>query len=257
VPKDILSKTWIAPSLKTFLALVSGAIEKLAAYTLSALVVTTPSIARRFPAHKTTLVQNLPILGELAPATLPYQERPPWLIYAGKIARNRGILEMLASLQAMTNPEVKLVLAGSLDPENLLKELTPHLAWSKVEFLGLQPHAELMERMQQARIGLVVLHPTASFVEALPIKLFEYMAAGIPVVASDFPLWREIVADSRCGLLVDPQNPRELATAIEWLLSHPQEAQAMGERGKEAVLGRYNWNSEAEKLLDLYRQLLS
>ncbi len=73
---------------------------------------------------------------------------------------------------------------------------------------------------------------------------------------SDFPLWREIVEGAGCGLLVDPLNPEEIANAILWLLERPAEAQAMGKRGREAVRMRYNWSIEAQKLLQMYRELM-
>ena len=79
------------------------------------------------------------------------------------------------------------------------------------------------------------------------------MAAGIPVIASNFPLWREIVKESNCGLLVDPLNPNEIADAICWLLEHPQDAEKMGRNGMEAVERKYNWANEEAKLLDFYR----
>jgi glycosyltransferase involved in cell wall biosynthesis len=82
------------------------------------------------------------------------------------------------------------------------------------------------------------------------------MSAGIPVVASDFPLWRQTVEDSGCGLLVDPLDPGAIARAIEWILEHPEESQEMGRRGVQAVHSRYNWDNEARSLLGLYQRVL-
>jgi glycosyltransferase involved in cell wall biosynthesis len=82
------------------------------------------------------------------------------------------------------------------------------------------------------------------------------MAAGLPVIASNFPLWKEIVEGNKCGLTVDPLNPREIAQAVEYLLEHPELRQEMGENGRRAVIEKYNWEQEAEKLLALYQRLL-
>jgi len=86
--------------------------------------------------------------------------------------------------------------------------------------------------------------------------LFEYMAAGIPVIASDFPLWRQIIGEAGCGLLVDPQDPQAIALAMEYLLSHDSEAEAMGRCGRQAACELYNWKSEERILLNFYSELL-
>ncbi len=104
--------------------------------------------------------------------------------------------------------------------------------------------------------GLVTLHPIINYIDALPVKMFEYMVAGIPVIASNFPLWRGIIEGNQCGLCVDPLNPSEIAKAIDYILTHPAEAQRMGENGLRAVKEKYNWDIEEKKLLALYGQLL-
>ncbi len=82
------------------------------------------------------------------------------------------------------------------------------------------------------------------------------MSAGVPVIASDFPLWRKIVEGAGCGLVADPLDPHAIASAIEWLLTHPDEAEAMGKRGQEAVRKLYNWEHEAKALINFYERLL-
>ncbi len=101
----------------------------------------------------------------------------------------------------------------------------------------------------------MVLHPGTNYVASQPVKLFEYMCAGIPVIVSDFPVCREIVEQAKCGILVDPLNPREIADAMEFLLTHPQQAAEMGRRGYEAVHERYNWANEEKILLHFYSEL--
>jgi glycosyltransferase involved in cell wall biosynthesis len=103
----------------------------------------------------------------------------------------------------------------------------------------------------------VILHPEQNFLVSQPIKLFEYMAAGIPVIASDFPLWREIIQGSGCGVLVDPLDPKAIAAAVERLLTDPAWAEELGRRGRKAVEERFNWNTEEGTLLSFYSSLLS
>jgi len=167
----------------------------------------------------------------------------------------RGIKEIVQAIGMLPNDiKVKLILAGSFDPLQLKDELSRLQGWEKVDYLGWQSREGIKSILSKTRVGLVVFHPVANHLESYPVKLFEYMSAGIPVVASDFPLWRKIVEGVGCGLLVDPKDPSAIARAIQWLLSHPDEAEAMGQRGKQAVEDRFNWNKEAAKLLRFYQE---
>ena len=97
-----------------------------------------------------------------------------------------------------------------------------------------------------------MLHPIPNYVNSLPVKMFEYMAAGIPVVASDFPLWKEIVSGANCGVTVDPRDPTQIAKKIEQLVENTDLAHRMGQAGRQAVETIYQWHHEWERLHRLY-----
>ena len=82
------------------------------------------------------------------------------------------------------------------------------------------------------------------------------MAAGIPVIASDFPLWKKIIDQHKCGICVNPLKPEEISSAIDYLISHADEAKKMGDNGHKAVMKNYNWAVEEKKMLDLYTKIL-
>ena len=102
---------------------------------------------------------------------------------------------------------------------------------------------------------MVTLYPQINYLDSLPIKLYEYMLAEIPVIASNFPLWQEIIASCDCGVCVDPKNPKEIAAAYATILSDDARAREMGRNGRKAVLERYNWTIEKHKLVGIYTQL--
>ena len=87
--------------------------------------------------------------------------------------------------------------------------------------------------------------------------MFEYMAAGIPIIASNFPAWAKVIEKHHCGISVDPTNPKAIADAITYLYEHPDEARQMGERGRSAVINEFNWDNEKVKLEDLYSHVLN
>lgn len=256
VPTDILSKNWIPKPLRSPIAAGMRLLERLAGGLLSGIVAVTEPIAARFPAQKTILLQNFPHPQEIAALGNPsYQDRPPRVLYAGSITSTRGLFEMLEAMQHLQDEKTRLTLIGAFAPASLQAEAEQHPGYRYTDFLGYKNRPETLELLAGSRIGLAVLHPIPSFLVSQPTKLYEYMMAGIPFVASDFPLWRQSIGDVSCGLFVNPKDPKAIAEAIRWLLEHPTEAEAMGQRGRQLILERLNWGTEFVKLTGLYRSL--
>lgn len=258
VPKQVMSKQWIPSRLRMGIAKSVEWLERYASKRFSAVITATPHIAARFENYgaKVMTVCNYPKLEEFHVEPLKHQEiREFSVCYVGSISKIRGLEVMLEALHHC-GPQVELMLAGTFANATEREWAVQHPGWKKVRELGQLNRAQVADTIQKSIVGLVVLHPTVNYVDALPIKLFEYMAAGLPVIASDFPKWKEIVEKAGSGFCIPPFEVSELVGHIEWFLANPEEARKMGAKGRQAVLQHYNWNAEESKLIDLYQELL-
>ena len=253
------TKPYIPVWLRPLIAWAVDRFEKSAARRFSALVGATSAIAEKFCAvnPRTVAVRNFPMTGELhSDVKRPWENRSATVAFVGGITAERGLEEIVDALALLPeNVPARLQLAGEFCPHSFRDELARRRGWARVDELGVINRGEVAELLGKVRTGLITYRPYANHLRAEPTKLFEYMSAGIPVIASDFPLWREIVDGVGCGILVDPSEPKAIASAIEYLLVHPEEARAMGQRGMEAVTSQYNWTQEEQKLLHLYADL--
>ena len=254
-PRQTLHQPWLPGPLRRPLAAAYAGLEALAGRLFDGVIAAEPAIAARYPEAKTVLVHNYPLEGELAPpAAAPFAEREVAAAYVGSITRPRGVEEMVAAVEGLDGLGARLHLAGGFHPAELRAEVEGR---PSVEVHGYLDRPAVAALLGRVRAGLVVLHPTPKYLEAYPTKLFEYMAAGLPFVASDFPALRPFVAPHDCGLLVDPLDVRAVRDALRRLLAHPAEAEAMGRRGREAVLAHYTWAPEGRRLLAFYEALFA
>ena len=258
MPRQVLHQPWLPRPLRRPVGEAYRALEAAAGRRFAGVVAAEPAIYARYPPARTALVRNYPVVGELAaPDGRAWAEREPAAVYVGSITPARGLAQMQAAV-ARLDPALgaHLHLAGPFHPAGLADE-TRQSAGSRVTVHGRLGRPQVAALLARCRVGLSVLHPTPKYLEASPTKLFEYMAAGLPVVASDVPVVRDVVEPAGCGLLVDPLDVNAVAQAIGWLLEHPQEAAAMGVRGRAAVAAHYDWTDEGRRLVAFYRALLA
>lgn len=255
VPRAVLSKYWIQPLLRKLVAGSFEVLENFAVRRFSAVVAATPHIARRFSAlnHCSIDINNFPMQRELDAPCEPVGDARS-VCYVGGIGRIRGVVEMVRALELV---DVRLILAGPFENADTEAAVRALPGWAKVDYRGVVSRAQVRRIMAESRAGLIFFHPEPNHVDAQPNKMFEYMSAGLPVLASDFPLWRALLADAGAGRCVDPLDPAAIASAISTLLDDPAAARAMGERGREAVATRYQWSFEEVKLRRLYAGLLA
>jgi glycosyltransferase involved in cell wall biosynthesis len=254
------SKDYIPQRLKKTVGFLAERFEHLAGRIFTALVPAWPKIAQRFEKRnsRTTIVFNYPVLEEFDKNhSVGWSRRPASAAYIGGIAPERGIHKIIEALNLLpTSKSTHLILAGRFRPPRLEDDIRSLPGWRRVDYRGWVNREQIAEILNQSKVGLLLFLPLEGSTNIYPIKLFEYMAAGIPVVASNFPLWKKIIEKHNCGICVDPNDIEAISQAIQNLINHPDDAVQMGANGRQAVEENYTWPSEEKKLILLYKQII-
>ncbi len=267
-PDAILIREWIPSPARKLISKLFDLIELRFGACFSAVSVADDEVEARFKKISPRVVKlyNFPlrtIFQRAQSEETKSAERINSVVHVGLLTEERGVWIMLDAISALINTynrDVTLTLVGRPSSLTLEKQVTDCIRArsiaSHVELVGQVPHVEMPRYIRRAQVGWVPWQPVEKHNKNIPTKMFEYMACGLPIVASDLLPIRQFMGDLNCGLLVDPTDPQAHAEAILYLFDHPDEAQRMGENGRTAVEERYNWESEGRKLLRLYEELL-
>lgn len=258
--KQTLSKSYIPKILRKSIGFLIRIIEYLSSKIFEGIVTATDDILKNFSHHKRAVsIKNFPILSDFSIFRENRDKNKEMfnLIYVGGLTEIRGINQIIKALEFIdSNRKFKLILCGRFYPTDYEKEVRGLKGFEKVEYLGWKDPHDIPELLIRADVGIICFLPEPNYIKALPIKLFEYMATSLPVIASNFPLWKEIVEGNKCGICVDPLDLEDIADTIKYFLKHPEERKKMGNNGRCAVLQKYNWEKESEKIINLYSELL-
>lgn len=247
VPRQILSKHWIPGVFRRLAGSITEVVENHMAGKMDGLVVVVPLLVNRFKKINDNVVMacNYPILEELHVSDVDWSKKERAVCYIGGISRIRGLFEMVAVAEHIGG---LLYLAGPIVSQSEWEQVKTMPGWEKIRYLGILDREGVKDILNRSMAGLVLLQPTPNYLESFPIKMFEYMSASIPVIASNFPLWEEIVEGNDCGIRVNPRCTKKVAEAISRLLDNPEDAKMMGQNGRKAVEEKYSWERESRKL---------
>ena len=258
-PSVILSKKWILKPLRKLISKVFSAYEKYASRSFDGVIACYHWTQERLQKYckNTVLVFNFPIIDKACKIPIDYRRRA--LAFAGNISEEWHIKNLLLAISKLD--DVCLELAGSIDSE-YGRDLQSMDEWRYVNFHGRIPFERVYKDLySRASIGFALLDyiPQCQYTigNLSNTKFFEYLYVGLPIICTDFKLWKEIIEEYNCGLCVNPRNIDDIAQAIDYLFKHPEEGKKMGENGKKAIIEKYNWQNEQRKLLDLYKRCLN
>ncbi|UWG96992.1 glycosyltransferase family 4 protein [Dehalobacter sp. DCM] len=202
---------------------------------------------------------------EFQPVAQPEEDvSPPKeydVIYQGGITLERGVYHVVQAIKILKEkyPDIRMIFVGPFNDSRGQKIVNDYIEENQLQenilFTGRVPHIEVENYMRKSKVGVVTLLPLPKYFKNIPIKQFEYMSCGIPIVGSNLPTIKPFVESYHSGIIVDPTKPEEIAKAITILLSDPRLSKEMGDNGMKAVRKEYNWGRMEEKLLKIYQQL--
>ena len=183
------------------------------------------------------------------------------MVYVGDIRTIRGIKEYIKILEVSLKGglNVQLLIIGNFAEKSLETETKERIKSeglaTHVKFLGRLPNEGIYPVLKECDIGLALLHPVKNYVDSYPTKIFEYMAAGLPTLASNFALWQDIILRNECGCCVQPFDTDEAYGVIKSYYFSEDLRRKHGENGRNAILARYNWENEERALYGAYQSL--
>ena len=259
MPGYIMDKTWIPKIFRQLISIFFDITERATSIFFSEIIVVTEKVGERFLRKNPVYICNYPSISNF-PRNPNHKNKSNLfsIIYVGVITPRRGIVEVIQAVSHLNNKfKCQVNIIGPIPDANFEEYLKKLVLKSRIPFLfkGALSYNKAMIELYSADVGIVCIPPKPYFLESLPNKMFEYMIAGLPVICSNFPLWKDLIEKNNCGITVDPLNPTEITNAIQYLYSNPEYLKIMGMNGRKLVEEQFNWENEEEKLLKLYNKL--
>jgi glycosyltransferase involved in cell wall biosynthesis len=261
VPDQILSKRYIPRPLRKLTARAFDWFERHAAARFSAIVTANEDISERFNRANDHVVaiHNYAEAREFAGTPENNEARyASGVVFHSAASERTAFPAVVQAIELLSKKiSVRLIVTGVTDSEaREAAGLARRSCCPQIEVVGLLSREEMARAYLESAVSLVFYNQPRNHSSIRANRFFEALAAAAPVIVSDFPEWRAAVESISCGLAVDPEDPTAIAAAIEYVLTHPEEAAAMGKRGRHAFLTEFTWEQECNKLLRFYDWLV-
>ncbi|AZT90464.1 glycosyltransferase [Caldicellulosiruptor changbaiensis] len=248
-------REYLPKLLRSLFSSTFNLFEKNVSKLFDGVVVVTEDIFNKFNCKNKVILKNFPTIDM-------YEKRQEYnldgtinLVYIGSVSYHRGITNLILAVKDLQNLNIKLDIIGPAESSDYFEEIKK-FENEKIKIWGRVPKSRVPDILKNAHIGFVTLLPLKRYLTSLPLKLFEYMAAGVPIIASNFELWKGIIESSNCGVIVDPTDIEQIKSAILYFYNNRQEIINKGQNGYRAFIEMYNWSKEEEKLFDFYKRIV-
>ncbi len=255
---SIRGKRYLCPCLSKIISSIYRKIERFFARTIFDEVIIAEKYYREFIPNSVEIL-NYPLKRDYPEKSCSRETERIRLLYTGNVSISRGALICANITNFVKNCEVTFV--GKCK-KNVAEEIyNTANAQENIKITGIDKfiRADLIDKFYKKggyHAGLAIFPYSDHYFKKELTKFFEYMGAGLPIIASDFPVWKKLIEDNECGVCVDPGDAGQIENAVKYIFGHPEAAERMGENGKRAIDKKYRWEKEERKLFELYENLL-
>lgn len=259
-PEYMLLKSYIPDYLRKTVSTLVHYTEQIGSHFFDAIITNDNFVLSQFRHKCMDVIFNFPLLEffSFSDHGVPYSERRYDVIFIGSLPKWH-FTPMLEAAQILKERGhfVKWLLLPTCDaPRSWMRsQLSERNLSDYFTIADTVPFTSVPKYLYEARIGIITIPPYKKYLKNIPLKMFEYMGCGLPVVASDLPPARQFVEGKGCAILVKHEGAA-YAEAIISLLNNTERAERMGLSGRELVFQKFNWGSEEKKLLKIYSQLV-
>ena len=252
---QILLKPYLHPVTSYFISKLFAIVEATSIKLFSGIVTATDKIYTNHSSHNkiSVCVKNYPIIEKLD--DFDSETSSSDIVYVGGLSPERGTYELLESLSFL-HDDIKLNICGKFFDSDFESKIKSHPNWKRVNFHGFVSKDKVLDIISSSFLGVVNLHPTPTYSVSLPVKLFEYMNLGLPVVCSNFPLWKNLFSDLNFSIFINPSEPEDIARAVNMLYKDINLRKKHSRNSRKAIVDLFNWDVEQDKLLNFYQSIL-
>lgn len=255
VPMQIMDKYWIPKYMRRFASKSYRIYEDRSVRKYDAVISVTPHLVERFKLINSNcaMVTNYPIINIVEETSKNPKKA---ICFAGGISEQWSHHNIINAIEDI--PELEYILAGEGEKEYMdsLKSLP---GWRKVNYLGKIPHSDVRYIYYESIAGVALNFSNQAKEQGTlgNTKLFEFMESGLPVICSDYKLWKEIINEYECGICVNPNDVAEIKNAVDFVINNVDKSVKMGQNARKAAVEKYNWSTQEGTLLETYKNLIN
>lgn len=250
--EEVLNKYWLNPFFRNFLSIIIRLIELFSTRFFNLNITATDYIKSHTVGNKIT-ISNYPILKKIDKKDNFFDfEKDSYLTFVGAISYNRGIIE---SIKISIKSGLRLIFCGDFENEEVFNEASKYIDGKNIIYLGKVNYDYALQLMNNALAGFLLYHPGPNHNNSMPNKLFEYMSCNLPILATNFKKWKEIIDENNCGYTSNINDINFFSNKIK-LIKNDKNLHHQLKLNCSKTVKRYDWNSQEIILINEYSKFL-